>query len=547
MRLGGSIAWPVKEGRVIERTEFLIFDDGRPKSYLPEQIAKAFPPVQAPLRPGSQPPRERNDSDHARHTPASSHTSLQIGSSNVSVEACLARVRAGDHWHDNLVRLTGHWIARGWSDAEILTAAEALTLPGYTIAQTRREVGSMLAGGRRKWGIASPDHAVDERPAPGIDLMQWTADRYAGEARPITWLCRGTIPLGVAALIAAMGGLGKSYLALDLALQIAAGVAGLEQPRKILGGRIAVEGTAAVVTAEDSYDAVHRRLNRIDPTARRLRHPKRLIVLPLPDAGGPRPLIASNGKALARTPFFEDLKRQLMQLPDLRLVVIDPLQAFVLADVNADPAAAQFLWSAMAELATATGATILLTHHMRKDGMLTIADGDDARESIRGTTALVDGARLAYALWKLDDEAARPICNTLQILFERGRIVRGAVVKANDEADHNAHTYKREENGLLVQLETEPDDQPPKRTFSLAQAREVLKEIDRRFNEGKSPFSHASQGGARYLGHYLQRQYGMSKKAAADLIADWMNNGIVTTEEYDRKNNKVGLKVLRGL
>jgi hypothetical protein len=547
MRLGGSIAWPVKEGRVIERTEFLTFDDGRPKSYLPEQIAKAFQPAQAALRAAPHPEHETNEIDPVPTLSAASPTPLQIGSSNVSVEACLARIRAGDHWHDNLVRLTGHWIARGWSDAEILTAAEALTLPGYTVAQTRREVGSMIAGGRRKWAIPNPEHAVEDELASGIDLLQWTADRYAGEAKPIAWLCRGTIPLGVAALIAAMGGLGKSYLALDLALQIAAGVAGLEQARKILGGRIAIEGTAVVVTAEDSFDAVHRRLNRIDPTARRLRHPKRLIVLPLPDAGGPRPLIATNGKALARTPFFDDLKRQLLQLPDLRLVVIDPLQAFVLADVNADPAAAQFLWSAMAELATATGATVLLTHHMRKDGMLRIADGDDAREAIRGTTALVDGARLAYALWKLDDDAARSVCNTLQIPFERGRIVCGAVVKANDEADHNAHTYTREESGLLVQLEAEPDGGTPEHTFSIAQAREVLKEIDRRFNEGKSPFSHASQGGARYLGHYLQRQYGMSKKAAADLITDWMNNGIITTEEYDRKNNKVGLKVLRSL
>jgi hypothetical protein len=547
MRLGGSIAWPVKQGRVIERTEFLTFDDGRPKSYLPEQIRCAFPPAQAPIREAPHSEHETNETDPAPPLSATSHTPLQIGSSNVSVEACLARIRAGDHWHDNLVRLTGHWIARGWSDAEILTAAEALTLPGYTVAQTRREVGSMIAGGRRKWAIPNPEHAVEDQPPPGIDLLQWTADRYAGEAKPIAWLCRGTIPLGVAALIAAMGGLGKSYIALDLALQIAAGVAGLEQPRKILGGRIAVEGTAVVVTAEDSFDTVHRRLNRIDPAARRLRHPKRLIVLPLPDAGGPRPLIATNGKALGRTPFFDDLKRQLVQLQELRLVVIDPLQAFVLADVNADPAAAQFLWSAMAELATATGATILLTHHMRKDGMLRIADGDDAREAIRGTTALVDGARLAYALWKLDDEAARSVCNTLQIPFERGRIVRGAVVKANDEADHNAHTYSREESGLLVQLEAEPDDGTPEQTFSIAQAREVLKEIDRRFNEGKWPFSHASQGGARYLGHYLQRQYGMSKKAAADLITDWMNNGIITTEEYDRKHNRVGLKVLRWL
>src|SRR4029077_5107392 len=148
---------------------------------------------------------------------------------------------------------------------------------------------------------------------------------------------------------------------------------------------------------------------------------------------------------------------QLLEIKDLRLVVIDPLQAFVLADVNADPAAAQFLWSAMAEIASSTGATVLFTHHMRKDGMMKITDGDDAREAIRGTTALVDGARLAYALWKLDDDTAKPVCERLEIPFERGRIVRGAVVKANDEADHTAHTYRREESGLLLQLESEPN------------------------------------------------------------------------------------------
>jgi len=278
-----------------------------------------------------------------------------------------------------------------------------------------------------------------------------------------------------------------------------------------------------------------------------LRYPKRLIVLPLPDAGGARPLIASDGRSLARTQFFNDLKSQLLQIPDLRLVVIDPLQAFVLADVNADPAAAQFLWSAVSEIAAATGATVLLTHHMRKDGMLRIADGDDAREAIRGTTALVDGARLAYALWKLDEEAARPICKKLGLAFERGRFVRGAVVKANDEADHNAHTYVREDSGLLVQIEAEPDTAANEPAFTMAQAREVLKEIDRRFNEGKSPFSHASQAGPRYLGHHLMRQYRMTKKAATDLIADWLNNGIVGIEVCNRKKNLMGLKVLQSL
>jgi AAA domain len=118
MRLGGSVAWPVKPDRIVERTEFLTFDDGRPRVYLPGQLARAFPPA----------PPESPDLDTRRD----SVSRLNIGSEfdGITVDACLAAIRAGDHWHDNLVRLTGHWIARGWSDTEILTAAEALTLPG---------------------------------------------------------------------------------------------------------------------------------------------------------------------------------------------------------------------------------------------------------------------------------------------------------------------------------------------------------------------------------------------------------------------------------
>ena len=446
-----------------------------------------------------------------------------------------------------MVRLTGHWIARGWSDTEILSAAEAMTLPGYTPAATRREVGQMIAGGRTKWNVANPSPAIDAPVETArLNLMEWTAERYRGEARPINWLCSGTIQLGVPVMLAAMGGLGKSYLALDLALNIAAGVAGLDQPWLILGGRIANHGSAVVVTAEDSFDAVHRRLNRIDPHERRLRHPRRLIVLPLPDAGGARPLVANDGKTFACTPFFTDLKTQLLTIKELRLVVIDPLQAFVSADVNADPAAAQFLWSAMAALAAATGATVLLTHHMRKDGMMRIVNGDDAREAVRGTTALVDGPRLTYALWKLDDDTAKPICDQLGIAFERQRIVRGAVVKANDEVDYSTHTYVREESGVLAQLENEPEAKHADPAFTMAQAREVLKEVDRRFEAG-TPFSHSPQGRARYLGHYLTRQLGIGARAANQLIADWLNNGVVTIEVSDRKTKLMGLKVAQWL
>jgi hypothetical protein len=120
LRLGGSIAWPNKPGRIIERTEFVTFDDGRPRFYYPGQLEKAFPPAE---NTSSRPPDSQPGD-----APAQPATTLNIGSEfdGATVEACLAAIRAGNHWHDNLVRLTGHWIARGWSDAEILTTAESL-------------------------------------------------------------------------------------------------------------------------------------------------------------------------------------------------------------------------------------------------------------------------------------------------------------------------------------------------------------------------------------------------------------------------------------
>jgi hypothetical protein len=147
LRLAGSIAWPKKPGRIPELTEFQTFDDGRPKIYMPGQLLRAFP-----LEP-------------QKAADAPSHTkTLHIGSEfdGVSVEDCLALIQTDHHWHNNAVRLVAHWIGRGWSDIEILAAAEAFTLPGYTVEKTRQEIALMIKGGRAKWNIANPRHQVDE-------------------------------------------------------------------------------------------------------------------------------------------------------------------------------------------------------------------------------------------------------------------------------------------------------------------------------------------------------------------------------------------------
>ena len=79
----------------------------------------------------------------------------------------------------------------------------------------------------------------------------------------------------------------------------------------------------------------------------------------------------------------------------------------------------------------------------------------------------------------------------------------------------------------------------------MAQAREVLKEIDRRFEAG-TPFSHSPHGGARYLGHYLAAARKLTRKAAEKLIADWLTNEVVAIETCNQDQNS-GLKVRQWL
>jgi hypothetical protein len=148
MRLAGSIAWPVKQGRTIaELTGFTLPQDDRPRRHVLHNIAFALPKLTAPVAPA------------APAAPAGQAASIMPGLN--TARGLIDRIKAGDNWHINMVRLVAHWIGRGWSNAEILTAAEALTLPGYTAAQTAAEVAKAIEGGRRKWGAPDQDHEVN--------------------------------------------------------------------------------------------------------------------------------------------------------------------------------------------------------------------------------------------------------------------------------------------------------------------------------------------------------------------------------------------------
>jgi phage/plasmid primase-like uncharacterized protein len=378
----------------------------------------------------------------------------------------------------------------------------------------------------------------------GFRIKDWSMSRFTGKAPPVEWLVEGVIPKGVPGMIASLGGLGKSYKAIELGLEIAIEVAGRPSGRKVLGGAVAQHGSVVILNAEDSHASIHRRLERLDPSgeARRLGE-GHIYIVPLPAAGGPMPLI-NGGMPPTRTAAFEALMAQLDEIDDLALVIADPLQAFITADVTSDPSAAQFMWTSFAALCARKNATFIFTHHMRKDGSSNIKTAEDAREAIRGVTTLVDGSRFAYCIWTAGDEDARTICSVAGVEYAPRKVAFGAVVKANDEHDNSIHTYIRGPSGLLQDASEFAKAAKKNSATGLSpmQVGGALTEVHRRWLD-KNPFSGAAQSGGRYLGRWLTDQFGLPKKTANDLVDTWISREILIEDTYDTKAKSKGLCV----
>lgn len=350
---------------------------------------------------------------------------------------------------------TGNWLARYPNEERARKDFERLWSKFGAPKAVERERSAGLVAGLVAKSKEPPVSANDNAPgapkptSPYPDIFEWTADRYVGEPPPIEWLVEGVVPLGVPGMVAAMGDTGKSFTLLELHRRVAFGSSIYLPP--ILGGKVVVEGTSVMLTSEDDVKEVHRRLAALDPKEHRLsERGKKMIVVPLPSAGGVHAYWREDRKlGLVETDAFKRLCDQLLTIRDLRLVTIDPLASFAHLNINEDPAAGQFVCSSLGRLAAETGATVFIAHHMKKRDKAIETLGD-ARESIRGSTALVDGLRLAYAMWPADEKRARGVCKTLGQEFVSNKVVLGGVVKANGAAKRIMSTYVRSENGLLI-------------------------------------------------------------------------------------------------
>ena len=528
MRLGGSIAWPIKEGRVIERTEFLDFDDGRPKVYLPEQIARAFPVAQAVLSPSQSP--------SATPTPT---PTLQIGTSNLSVDACIAAIRAGDHWHDNMLRLVGHWISRGMTDEEILSLASTFTLAGYTAADTRREVGQMLLGGRRKWDVPNPATVVPEPPRDPDALRPAFLETLNVAMLPRRqWMLGNALLRGQLSVLVAPAGVGKSTHGIARAIAVASG-------REITGEAVHEQTRVWIYNVEDDLIELKRRLaaalqhHAIDFDEVRGR-----IAL---NSGADEPLILAkldrHGAVVRQSDVAACIAH--IQRERIGLFIVDPFVETHEVNENSNEHI-KAVAAMYREIARTTGCAVQLVHHTSKPPQGTSDSHAGNMNTARGASALVGVARVVQTLFAMSAADAQRVGIDEE---EAHRFLRLDDAKANQSLiSGRARWYRREsvelangdEVGVLAP-HTFPDRAPD---ITLAGAIRVFTEVARMW-EARTPFSGAKNATTNPLWKHLKEAEGVPEKIGKSIVKGWLKNMMLTEERFGDRASAIGLRVLK--
>ncbi len=379
-----------------------------------------------------------------------------------------------------------------------------------------------------------------QRASPAALVATAAALPDAAAIPPRAWLYGTRLIRGFVSVLAAPGGVGKSALALGQALALASG-------KPILGERVHLSVPVWMINLEDPLDEMHRRvaalmrLHRIEAeqiAGRLFLHSGRDRRITMASADG-QSIVHPDRDALIAA----------AQAAGIGLLVVDPFVKSHTLDENAngDMDAAATAW---AEVAHATGAAVLLVHHVRK------AAGDGV-EAMRGAKALSDAARAACILSPMGEEEARGLGVPER---ERWRLVRLDDAKANlAPRAEQALWYRLETvslgnateaypNGDAVGAVTPWKPPSPLRGMSAAECNRALDLIAKGDGEGAAFSAHRTgRAAGRWAGQVLVEHFGFEPDEAARALATWLRSGLLVEAEYRhpvQRKPRMGLRVV---
>lgn len=208
------------------------------------------------------------------------------------------------------------------------------------------------------------------------------------EAQPVTWLWPGRIPLGKLTVLDGDPGLGKSTLALDLAARVSRG-------SPMPDGTAGIAGGALILSAEDGVEDTI--VPRLQTAGADLRYIVTVPVVQCAEYERP-PLLPADLQAMKDAIAATDWEL------GVRLVVIDPLMAFLSADVDSwrDQDVRRALY-VLAEFARESQAAVVLIRHLTK------ARGTSAMHRGGGSIGIIGAARAGLLVARDPEDSTRRV------------------------------------------------------------------------------------------------------------------------------------------
>jgi hypothetical protein len=255
------------------------------------------------------------------------------------------------------------------------------------------------------------------------------------------WLWPGRIPLGRLTMLVSDPGLGKSLLTLEIAARVSRGAPWPDEQRAeskeqgvistVSGSMLSAPCSVLLLTAEDDLaDTVRPRLESFGADSERI---LAIDSVPGQDAADVPRAFALN-RDLAR------LANLLDAMPDCRLVIVDPISAFLGGTNEHANAEVRTLLFSLAATARRRGVAILAVSHLRKKAGAAI-------HRAMGSLAFIAAARAGWVICKDSTDANKrlllPLKNNLapdttglSFTIETGSTNRAPVIRWSPDVVH---------------------------------------------------------------------------------------------------------------
>ena len=288
------------------------------------------------------------------------------------------------------------------------------------------------------------------------DLLEWaTYKRTTFNPAPRKTLVDGLVMAGKRHLFAAEGGAGKTFLLMDLAIKLA--LASPDRPQAWLGQPVcadAHDGYVVLITGEDDMEELDHRWHAMDPGGelRRLAG-DRLITLPMEDMGGTFPFAEVDSLTKREKPSREwnaicgALRAMVEQGKRITAVIVDTLNTTLHGEENSAEVIGQY-FRIVSPVTSELKAALVISHHIKKmKEDQVIKTLDDMKGAVRGSSALINGVRMAIGFWQAHDYKER--LTSIGAVPKRNTLYCAGVVKSNTVAFEGVKYLMRQDTGLL--------------------------------------------------------------------------------------------------